>query len=166
LRSLFDNERTTFEGRYYNIKDAPLAPKPVQSKLPLLIGGGGEKKTMRIAAQYADEWNTWGRPSTLARKGAVLDQHLEDLGRDPATIKRSTQALILITEDQAEIERAAGGQPTLAGSIEFLRDAMGQYQEAKIDEFILPDFNMGADLGRRKELYAQFMEEVASKFQD
>ena len=135
-------------------------------KLPLLIGGGGEKSTMRIAAQYADEWNTWGRPSTLARKGEVLDQHLADLERDPKTIKRSCQALILITEDQGEIDRASGGMPTLAGSIEFLRDAMGQYKEAKIDEFILPNFNMGDDAGKRLETYDRFMEDVASKFRD
>jgi F420-dependent oxidoreductase-like protein len=166
LRSLFDNERTTFEGRYYHMKDAPLDPKPVQARLPLLIGGGGEKKTMRIAAQYADEWNTWGRPSTLARKGAVLEQHMQDLERDPSTMKRSCQAQILITEDQAEIDRAAGGMPTLAGSIEFLRDAIGQYQEAKIDEFILPDFNMGPDYEKRVETYDRFMEDVASKFRD
>ncbi len=166
LRSLFDNDRTNFEGRYYNLKDAPLDPKPVQTKLPMLVGGGGEKKTMRIAAQYADEWNTWGRPSTLARKSAVLEQHLEDLKRDPSTIKRSTQALVLITEDQAEIDKAAGGMPTLAGSIEFLRDAMGQYQEAKIDEFILPDFNMGPDYQKRIETFDRFMEEVAPGFRD
>jgi F420-dependent oxidoreductase-like protein len=168
LRSLFDNERTDFEGRYYKIKDAPLTPKPVQAKLPLLIGGGGEKKTMRIAAQYADEWNTWGRPSTLTRKGAVLEQHCSDLGRDPASIKRSCQALVVITDDKAEAEAAAAapGMPTLAGSVEFLRDAMGQYQEAKINEFILPDFNMGPHYQKRIDTYDRFMEEVAAKFQD
>jgi F420-dependent oxidoreductase-like protein len=166
MRSLFDNDRTNFEGRHYTITDAPLTPKPVQARLPILVGGGGEKKTMRIAAHYADEWNTWGRPSTLRRKGEVLDRHLEDLKRDPATIKRSCQALVVFTEDPAVIERAAGGQPTLAGSVEFMRDAMGQYQEAGINEFILPDFNMGPDLGKRKETYDRFMEEVASGFRD
>lgn len=166
LRSLFDNERTDFEGRYYTLRDAPLEPKPVQSRLPILIGGGGEQKTLRIAARFADEWNTWGRPSTLARKGEVLERHCEEIGRDPASIKRSCQALVLFTEDPDEIERARGGQPTLAGSVEFLRDAMGQYQEAKIDEFILPDFNMGPDLEQRKETYDRFMEEVASQFRD
>ncbi len=75
IRGLFDNERTTFEGKHYKVKDAPLAPKPVQARLPILIGGGGEKVTMRIAAQYADEWNTWGTPEVLAHKSKVLDAH-------------------------------------------------------------------------------------------
>jgi alkanesulfonate monooxygenase SsuD/methylene tetrahydromethanopterin reductase-like flavin-dependent oxidoreductase (luciferase family) len=53
------------------------------------VGGGGEKVTLRIAARFAAEWNVWGTPETLAAKGAVLDRHCEDLGRDPATIARS-----------------------------------------------------------------------------
>jgi hypothetical protein len=81
-------------------------------------------------------------------------------------MKRSCQALVVITEDQAEIDRAAGGMPTLAGSIEFLRDAMGQYVEAKIDEFILPDFNMGPDYEKRIETYDRFMEDVAKDFRN
>ncbi|MHB8578177.1 MAG: LLM class F420-dependent oxidoreductase, partial [Dehalococcoidia bacterium] len=85
---LFTNARTTFAGRYYQLQDAPLEPKPVQSPLPLFIGGGGEKKTLRIVAKYANEWNVWGTPETLRQKIAVLDQHCAAVGRPPAEVRR------------------------------------------------------------------------------
>jgi alkanesulfonate monooxygenase SsuD/methylene tetrahydromethanopterin reductase-like flavin-dependent oxidoreductase (luciferase family) len=55
----------------------------VQNPLPLLIGGGGEKLTLKITARHADEWNVWGTPEILEHKMAVLDGHCADLGRDP-----------------------------------------------------------------------------------
>ena len=165
IRGLLDNERTTFEGRYYQIKDAPLAPKPAQRHLPILIGGGGEKVTMRIAATYADEWNIWGSASTLARKGAILEQHCEAAGRDPATIKRSAQVLVAIGADSKAAERASAiGMPTLSGSLEEVRDAIGRYVDSKVDEFILPDWNLGDSLQERKEGYDRFMQDVASLY--
>jgi F420-dependent oxidoreductase-like protein len=166
IRSLFDNERTDFGGRYYEIVKAPLAPKPVQAHLPILVGGGGEKVTMRIAAQYADEWNVWGAPDVLAQKGTVLERHCEALGRNPAQIKRSAQALVTLSDDPAVIERArvARGFAAIAGSLEEIRDQMGRYVDAGVDEFILPDFNLGRTIPERKEAYDRFMSEVATAF--
>jgi F420-dependent oxidoreductase-like protein len=166
LRSLFDNEHTTFEGRYYHIKDAPLSPKPVQQHMPILVGGGGEKVTLRIVARYADEWNTWGRPSTLQRKGEVLERHLEDAKRNPSEIKRSAQVLTVVSNDQKVIDSAQtiAGLPMLAGSVEQMRDSVGQYIEAKVDEFIVPDWNLGETVEQREEAYDRFIEDVASKF--
>jgi F420-dependent oxidoreductase-like protein len=166
LRSLFDNEHTDFAGRYYQFQQAPLMPKPVQERLPILIGGAGEQKTMRIAAQYADEWNAWGGPELHARKAEVMEQHCKALGRDPAAIRRSAQALVTISDDPAVLERArsAPGFPALAGSLEVVRDAMGRYQEAGISEFILPDFNLGRTIPERKEAFDRFMQDVAPAF--
>ena len=166
IRSLFDNERTDFAGRYYQVKQAPLAPKPVQARLPILIGGGGEKVTLRIAARYADEWNTWGGPEVLAQKGAVLEQHCAAAGRDPSQIRRSAQALVTISNDREVIERAraARGFAALAGSVEEMRDQMGRYADAGVDEFILPDFNLGRTIPEREEAYDRFMADVASAF--
>jgi F420-dependent oxidoreductase-like protein len=165
IRSLFDNEQTTFEGRYYQLTDAPLAPKPVQSHLPILIGGGGEKVTMRIAAQYADEWNVWGTPEVLAQKGAVLDQHCKDLGRDPSEIKRSAQAMLVLSDDPEVVERARGpGRPVIAGNVDEVKATMQQYIDAGVDELIVPDFNLGRDIGQRKQAFDRFIEEVAPEF--
>src|SRR3712207_5509939 len=80
VSSLLREPRTTFAGRHYRLEDAPNQPAPVQPKLPLLIGGGGEKRTMRIAAQYADEWNAWSTPEVLEHKVGVLRRHCDDLG--------------------------------------------------------------------------------------
>ncbi len=165
IRSLFDNEQTTFQGRYYQVTDAPLAPKPVQSHLPILIGGGGEKVTMRIAAQYADEWNVWGTPEVLAQKGAVLDQHCADLGRDPSEIKRSAQAMLVLSDDPEVVERARGpGRPVIAGNVDEVKATMQQYIDAGVDELIIPDFNLGRDVEQRKEAFDRFIKEVAPEF--
>src|SRR6266702_3654867 len=84
IRSLWTQRRSDFKGRYYQLSDAPLEPKPVQTPHPeLMIGGGGERVTLRIVAKHADHWNVWGGPKVLARKGAILDEHCAAVGRDP-----------------------------------------------------------------------------------
>ncbi len=160
IKSLFANDRTTVEGRHYTVTDAPLAPKPVQpGGPPILIGGGGEKVTLRIAAQYADEWNTWGTPEVLAHKGSILEQHCEAGGRDPKQIHRSAQAMLLITDDRDEAEQArSGGRPAVAGSVDEIVETLGRYREAGVDEFIVPNFNMGRQV---KEIYDRFIQDIA-----
>ena len=164
IRSLFDNEKTTFEGRYYTIKDAPLAPKPVQGHVPMLVGGGGEKVTMRIAAQYADEWNVWGTPEVLRQKIGVLERHCADLGRDPRSIKRSCQAMLILSDDPAAVERArVPGRPLIAGNVEQVQEVVRAYQDAGVDELIVPDFNLGQG-EQRTAVLDRFISEVAAPF--
>ena len=166
IRSLFDNEHTDFDGRYYKVRNAPLSPKPVQARLPILVGGGGEKVTMRIAAQYADEWNTWGTPQVIAHKIEVLERHCEALGRDPKSVRRSAQAVVTISDDPEVVQRArsGGGFASIAGSLSEVRDQIAAYAEAGLDEFIVPDFNLGREVGRRKEALDRFIEDVAPAF--
>jgi alkanesulfonate monooxygenase SsuD/methylene tetrahydromethanopterin reductase-like flavin-dependent oxidoreductase (luciferase family) len=101
IRSLWTEQRTTFDGRHYRIVDAIAEPKPVQQPYPpIWIGGSGRKRTLRIVAQYADVWNAaGGMPDEVADLSAVLDQHCADLGRDPAQIRRTVQ---LRLPDKAE----------------------------------------------------------------
>jgi probable F420-dependent oxidoreductase len=67
-----------------------LNPPPTR-KIPVLIGGGGVRRTLRLVAEHADIWHSFGDPDTIARKSAILDQHCADVGRDPAEIERSTE---------------------------------------------------------------------------
>lgn len=164
ITGLFANYRTTFDGRYYQLKDAPLEPKPVQQPVPLLIGGGGEKVTMRIAAQYAGEWNVWGTPDTLRHKTAVLDEHCARIGRDPKTILRSAQALLFLSDDPDVVEKArVPGRPVIAGNVEQVQEIVRQYQDAGVDELIIPDFGLGRG-EQRTTILDRFIGEVAAPF--
>jgi F420-dependent oxidoreductase-like protein len=145
IRSLLRHERTTFEGRFYQLKDAPCDPKPI-SALPLVVGGRGEKRTMRIAARWADEWNAWCTPDVLVAKSAVLRAHCEEVGRDPSTIRRSTQAMLVAGDDPGRLaEQAAkfSGRPVIVGGTEAIIDQVGTYAAAGADELIIPDWNLG-----------------------
>ncbi len=146
IASLLRERRSTFSGEHYRLADAPCDPKPV-GHLPLLVGGRGEKRTMRIAAQWADEWNSWTTPDVLVAKGAVLRAHCEELGRDPATIRRSTQAMLVLGGDGAAVAEAAShfaGRPTITGSGDEVVDQVAAYAAAGADELIVPDWNLGS----------------------
>jgi F420-dependent oxidoreductase-like protein len=109
IRSLWVQRRSDFRGRYYQLSDAPLEPKPLQKPHPeLMVGGGGERVTLRIVARHADHWNVWGGPRVLARKGAILDEHCAAVGRDPGSITRSVNMALLITDKKNEIDALAG----------------------------------------------------------
>jgi F420-dependent oxidoreductase-like protein len=163
IKGLFANERTSFEGTYYQLTEAPLVPKPVQNPLPLLIGGGGEKVTLKITARWADEWNVWGDVATLQHKMKILDGHCADVGRDPAAIQRSAVALLFLSDDAAFIEnvkKGAVGRPIIAGNPDEVRETIRAYAAAGVDELIVPDFN----LGKRDQKLAvldRFISEVA-----
>lgn len=92
-RRLFTQPLTTFDGRYYQLKEARLAPKPIQKPYPpFVIGGGGEQLTLRVVARYADIWNFSGAdPETFRHKIQVLHEHCAEIGRDPSEIELSVQ---------------------------------------------------------------------------
>src|SRR5207244_4139673 len=100
VRGLLHDEVTTFEGEYFALHDARNEPRPVQAQLPVWIGGAGEKRTLRIAARFADGWNIpFVDPATFAHKSAVLDRHCADVGRDPTVIRRAVNVGLAWTED-------------------------------------------------------------------
>src|SRR5262245_889125 len=93
IKKLWTEERSNFEGRHYQLRDALANPKPVQKPYPpIWIGGGGEQKTLRVVAEHADVWNMAGGGLDVARhKVEVLERHCADVGRDPAEIRLSVQ---------------------------------------------------------------------------
>ncbi len=118
IRLLLTEEVSTFSGDWYQLTEARCDPKPV-SRLPLLIGGAGERRTLRIAARFADEWHTWASPEEFRRKNAVLDQHCADVGRDPASLRRSTGGSVrLSTKGDTDIGRFV--EYRTAGASEFI----------------------------------------------
>ncbi|NKB98557.1 MAG: TIGR03560 family F420-dependent LLM class oxidoreductase [Pseudomonadales bacterium] len=147
IRALFTEQTASFSGAHYQLENAILEPKPVQKPLPLLIGGGGEKVTLKLAAKHANEWNVWGDPSILRHKMSVLDKHCTDLGRDPREIHRTAVALLFMSEDKKFLENMRNAditQPKIVGTPAEVKEIVAEYEAAGVAELIVPDFTMGS----------------------
>lgn len=96
-------ERPTLEGRHYRVKEAANSPAPV-SKIPIMIGGQGEKKTLRMVAQYADESNLIGANADIPRKLEALDAHCQRLGRDRSEITVTKLMMVAVAPTQEELD--------------------------------------------------------------
>jgi F420-dependent oxidoreductase-like protein len=106
ITRLLAGERVDHEGRFYTMRDAVCAPRPVQDRLPILIGGSGPRKTLPLVARHADIWNAYGTPEALAGKDAMLRERCAEIGRDPATIERMVNHNVVIRDDRDAAERA------------------------------------------------------------
>ena len=106
MRGMLHGERPTASGPRYSAKAVRNDPAPIQERLPLLIGGGGEQVTLKLVARYGDANNVGGGLETVTRKEAILVQHCETIGRDPAEIERTTGiGTVIIRDSRAEAER-------------------------------------------------------------
>ena len=165
IKMLFIHHTSNFAGKHYQLENATLEPKPLQTALPLLIGGGGEQVTLRITAAHADEWNVWGTVETLQHKMRVLDQHCADLGRDPKSIQRSAVALLFMSEDEKILQQArasAAQRPSIIGTPDEVKDVVQGYADAGVDELIVPDFTLGPRTAKLKTLDT-FIQHVAGR---
>jgi alkanesulfonate monooxygenase SsuD/methylene tetrahydromethanopterin reductase-like flavin-dependent oxidoreductase (luciferase family) len=112
IKALFGDKPATVEGKKYQLEEAYLNPKPLQSPLPILIGGGGEKRTLRVVARHAHEWNVVAQSLERYReKVKALEAHCEAVGRDPATIDRSLMMSCTIVENEASLARRLAEMP-------------------------------------------------------
>jgi alkanesulfonate monooxygenase SsuD/methylene tetrahydromethanopterin reductase-like flavin-dependent oxidoreductase (luciferase family) len=111
LRALFDGRTVTSEpGAHYAFDDLVLLPQPVQARLPIMIGGGGEQKTLRTVARHADMWNDSGSVEYLARKVDVLRQRCDEAGRDPTEIELTVGCKVVIRDSEREAEAVVRSQ--------------------------------------------------------
>ena len=139
LRGLLHDDVSNFSGTYFSLVDARNEPRPVQAKLPIWIGGGGEKRTLKIAAKYADGWNVpFTSPAEFARKRGVLAEHCAAVGRDPSEIRCAVNVALAWTEDslQAQFGKLAdiARQGCLSGSDDQVLERIGEYVEAGADQ--------------------------------
>lgn len=139
LRGLLHDDVTDFAGQYFQLTDARNEPRPVQAKLPIWIGGGGEKRTLQIAARHADGWNVpFIAPEAFAHKRSVLAQHCEAAGRDLGEIRCAINVGLAYSDDSLRQQFGALAEMVrpgvLNGSDEQIVDRIGQYVAAGADQ--------------------------------
>jgi F420-dependent oxidoreductase-like protein len=135
IRLLLTQDVADFAGEFFTLTDARCDPKPVQPRLPLWVGGGGEKVTLRIVAEHADGWNVpFVTPEQYGHKVEVLQRHCERFGRDPAAIERSVNLALAWREEDLEAQFggiAGAVRPNvLNGSTQQVIDRIGEYAAA------------------------------------
>ena len=156
----------TFHGKYFHVEDAILEPKPLQKPHPpLLIGGVGPKVTLRIIAELGAACNLWGPPDEFVKQRETLKRHCEEVGRDEATIEKTTYDLAVCAPTEGELKEKVerllpkGVEPWMAlvGTPSQLVDVVGEYERVGADHLCI-DFT-----GNDPESYELFVNEVMGK---
>jgi alkanesulfonate monooxygenase SsuD/methylene tetrahydromethanopterin reductase-like flavin-dependent oxidoreductase (luciferase family) len=169
LHLLFESDApVTFSGRYYRLEEAPFSPKSVQRpRPPILIGGGGERRTLRTVARYGDVMNVRGTPEQVAQKIRALEAHCRAEGRDPLSVRKSVVTPAVLHDDPAvagrfierhahdrglSFEEARSGLPI--GDAAHIRGVLERYADAGVDLVIF------TGLPNRPKLYERIEREV------
>jgi len=171
IRAMWTEDQTSFDGKFYQIKNAYCYPKPIQKPHPpIMIGGSGERETLKLVAKYADACNIFGSVDTVKRKLDILRAHCKTVGRDYDTIMKTRLGRVMIDKDkeklQARVAKAMKGVPEervreflLYGTPEEVKAEIESFRDAGLDYFIV-------NLEAEQELQALelFGREVARKF--
>jgi F420-dependent oxidoreductase-like protein len=148
IRAMWTQERTTFNGRFYQIREAYCNPKPIQKPHPpIMVGGSGERETLRIVAKYADACNIFGSPETVRRKLHILRGHCKAVGRDYDSILKTKLGHVIIDRDKTTVEKTVaeelGDMPeqrlrewATFGGPDDVRRQIEAFRDAGIDYFI------------------------------
>jgi|SRR5579862_4810733 len=106
-RAMFDSGTASFRGTYYSVSNVFNYPRPVQERIPILVGGGGERRTLRIVAEHADACNITGSLTQVRHKLGVLERHATEAGRDPGEITKTALKVIIVRDTPNEALRAS-----------------------------------------------------------
>ncbi len=160
IHALFTAERfVDFNGKHYQLKQAPFAPKGVKRKIPVMVGGTGPKRTLRTLAKYGDIMNAICGPEDLKRHWSIVEQHCEAVGRPPSEIKRSVHVPMRIVRDEKDAERIRRGNDwTMIGPPQYVIDRCGAFIDAGVDEFCLQSIR------QKPEIYQELNEDIFSAF--
>lgn len=162
VRGLLRGEVITVTGSHVTLTDAVVRPVP-DVPVPILVGAKGDR-ALRVVARQADEWNIWADTATFRERSATLDRACEGVGRDPASIQRSAQAVVHLSADGPLDPRwAAAGLPVMAGSPDEMISTLCTYRDLGLDEFVVPDFAFGRGM-QRLECMDRFLGEVVEPF--
>ena len=104
-RSMFTNGQSSFSGKHFKVEGAFNNPQPIRGDIPIVVGGSGERKTLRLVARYADGCNLFGGPERVKHLLGVLEQHCADVGRDPAEITKTGLGQVIIGKTHEEAEQ-------------------------------------------------------------
>jgi F420-dependent oxidoreductase-like protein len=174
IKLLWTEDRPKFEGKYYQLDAPPYNPPNVQQPHPpFLIGGGGEKRTLRTVARYADVCNVSGTPEEVRHKFDVLAQHCRGAGRDASEIKRTIQIMLFLNDDPAFQQRVVQGvmafrggtedearRSVLMGSVEDVIAGVQAFVDAGVEGIYLQQFPR-----THRESLLRFSKEVIPAFQ-
>jgi F420-dependent oxidoreductase-like protein len=141
VRRLLDGETVTHEGRFYTLREAVCAPRPVQARLPILVGGSGPRKTLPLVARSADLWNCYGTPDEVAAADEILREACAAAGRDEREIERTVDLNVVVRptreaaeaawRDWLETHRPQAGEEGLdaAGPVEDVAEVLARYRD-------------------------------------
>jgi alkanesulfonate monooxygenase SsuD/methylene tetrahydromethanopterin reductase-like flavin-dependent oxidoreductase (luciferase family) len=122
---LLRNDTTSYQGQFYQLQAATMRPRPVQQPRPPLVLAAHKPKMLRIVAEYADTWNSFGTVAEMRQRNALLDEHCAAIGRDPQTIVRSLYGwATMMPSDPWQ-------------SVAAFQDMVGSYAEAGVNEFLI-----------------------------
>lgn len=166
LRALLDDTRPRFRGNHFQVQAPARRPVP-RARVPLLVGGKGERRTLRTVALHADEWNGWCDAELVSRKLEVLARHCDAAGRDPSEVRCSVNTYLAMHEDPRVVQRlrgSAGSRPVLAGSVQQVTHQLGELEGAGVDEVVIADWNL-EDATERTETLDRVAAEVFPAFE-
>jgi alkanesulfonate monooxygenase SsuD/methylene tetrahydromethanopterin reductase-like flavin-dependent oxidoreductase (luciferase family) len=159
-----------FEGRVLTVPETLCYPRPIQDRVPIILGGGGERRTLRLAARYADAANVLGEPDRVRHKAAVLRAHCADAGRDPGQVALTHLSTALVAADDGQVaelverlcpRRQDPARYAAAVNAGTVTDHVGRFRElaeAGVQEVMvrLPDLTDPAPLDRMAKVISAF----------